>query len=133
LTLQTATIGLTVLTAAATIFGLVLGAREFFKGREDVRFHGRGDDEGAAIAAMANLTRAVGLVVVGVADLLLCALLVQRTVVAPTPAHPYIAVILLIQATGYLTLIVGEWRTRRRIGRMPIPLRNHRNDGDPPR
>jgi hypothetical protein len=113
---QQATIWLTGIAAGATVVGLILAGREWIRSRDDVRFHDHAD-EADHVAARANLTRAIGLIILGFTDLILCAILVARVLNDPSDAHPWIAVVLIAQAIGFLTLIIGESRARSRIGR----------------
>jgi hypothetical protein len=119
---QIATLILLALAVLAGLAGLILNVREYVRGREDVRFHGHGEPD-AAIAAHANLTRAAGLMILGVTDLGLCSLVGARVMVDPIPFHIWGATLLDVQAFGFLVVVLGEWRARALIGRVSVKSR----------
>ena len=104
---------------AGVVVALVYAFIEYRVGRDDVRF--TQTDPAAQTAARANVTRAVGLAVLGITDLALCTILTYRVLVGPqTNTQLTGAIALFIQATGLLLVVIGERRARRRIGELHV-------------
>lgn len=118
--LQSSCLLLSIFAGLTVITGLVLTGREWLQGRDDVRFHTHAKDPAVKISAQTNQTRAAGLFVLGITDVILCALLIARCITDPITLHLWGAIALVAQGIGYLLVAAGEARARTQIEAMRV-------------